>query len=167
MKIFINENYETSVAGIFVAGNVLHVHDLVDFVSLEGERLAIQVSKYIKGENIPACKINIEKDNNIGHIIPQKISGENNFVLSMRVRKPLKNPTIEIIQDKNIIKSVKMKKAIPAEMIQIEINKENIKSKSDLKSTAAFLQCADWFHERTADSEKNGGLLWQAGRIDV
>ena len=129
----INENYETSVEGIFVAGNVLHVHDLVDFVSLEGERLAIQVSKYIKGENIPACKINIEKDNNIGHIIPQKISGENNFVLSMRVRKPLKNPTIEIIQDKNIIKSVKMKKAIPAEMIQIEINKENIKSKSDLK----------------------------------
>ena len=30
-----------------------------------------------------------------------------------------------------------------------------------------FLQCADWFHERTANSEKNGGLLWQAGRIDV
>ena len=129
----INENYETSVDGIFVAGNVLHVHDLVDFVSLEGERLAKAVAKYIDGNKLEKCEINIEKDNNVGHTIPQKISGENNFVLSLRVRKPIKNAVIEVLQDDNIIKSVKMKKAIPAEMIQMEINKDYIKSKSDLK----------------------------------
>lgn len=129
----VNENYETSVDGIFVAGNVLHVHDLVDFVSLEGERLATQVAKYIKEQNLPQCEININKDENLGHTIPQKISGKNDFVLSMRVKKPLKNVVIEIQQDEDIIKSVKMKKAIPAEMIQIEIKKEDIKSKSDLK----------------------------------
>ena len=123
----IDENYQTSVEGIFVAGNVLHVHYLVDFVSLEGERLAIQVAKYINNEVIEKCSINIDRDNNIGHTIPQKISGKNDFVLSMRVRKPLKNPTIEITQDDKVIKSVKMKKAIPAEMIQIEVSKENIK----------------------------------------
>ena len=129
----IDENYQTSVEGIFVAGNVLHVHDLVDFVSLEGERLAVQVAKYINNEVIEKCPINIDRDNNIGHTIPQKISGKNDFVLSMRVRKPLKNPTIEIIQDDKVIKSVKMKKAIPAEMIQIEVSKENIKSNSNLR----------------------------------
>ena len=129
----VNENYEASVDGIFVAGNVLHVHDLVDFVSLEGERLAKSVAKYINNENLPKCEINIERDNSIGHTIPQKISGENDFVLSMRVRKPIKNAVIEVLQDDNIIKSVKMKKAIPAEMIQIEINKDYIKTKSDLK----------------------------------
>lgn len=129
----IDENYQTSVEGIFVAGNVLHVHDLVDFVSLEGERLAIQVAKYINNEVIEKCSINIDRDNNIGHTIPQKISGKNDFVLSMRVRKPLKNPTIEIIQDDKVIKSVKMKKAIPAEMIQIEVSKEDIKSNSNLR----------------------------------
>ena len=129
----VDENYETSVDGIFVAGNVLHVHDLVDFVSLEGERLAKSIAKYINNENIPKCEINIERDNNIGHTIPQKISGENHFVLSMRVRKPIKNAVIEVLQDDNIIKSVKMKKAIPAEMIQIDINKYYIKTKSDLK----------------------------------
>lgn len=128
-----NENYETSVEGIFVAGNVLHVHDLVDFVSLEGERLAISVARYINNEKLPKCEINIEKDDNIGHTIPQRISGENDFVLSMRVRKPFKNAVIEILQDDNIIKSVKMKKAIPAEMIQIEINKDDIKYKSNLR----------------------------------
>lgn len=129
----VNENYETSVDGIFVAGNVLHVHDLVDFVSLEGERLAISVTNYINNNKLPKCEINIIKDNSIGHTIPQKISGDNDFVLSMRVRKPIKNAVIEILQDDNIIKTIKMKKAIPAEMIQTKINRENIKSKSDLK----------------------------------
>ena len=129
----IDENYQTSVEGIFVAGNVLHVHDLVDFVSLEGERLAVQVAKYINNEVIEKCSINIDRDNNIGHTIPQKISGKNDFVLSMRVRKPLKNPTIEITQDYKVIKSVKMKKAIPAEMIQIEVSKDDIKSNSNLR----------------------------------
>ncbi|WP_419725342.1 NAD(P)/FAD-dependent oxidoreductase [Terrisporobacter petrolearius] len=129
----VNENYETSVDGIFVAGNVLHVHDLVDFVSLEGERLATSVTNYINNNKLPKCEINIIKDNNIGHTIPQKISGENDFILSMRVRKPIKNAVIEILQDDNIVRTIKMKKAIPAEMIQFKINKENIKSKSDLK----------------------------------
>ena len=129
----IDENYQTSVEGIFVAGNVLHVHDLVDFVSLEGERLAIQVANYINNKSLDKCDINIERDNNIGHTIPQKISGKNDFILSMRVRKPLKNPIIEITQDDKVIKSVKMKKAIPAEMIQIEVNKDDIKSNSNLK----------------------------------
>lgn len=129
----VDENYETSVDGIFVAGNVLHVHDLVDFVSLEGERLATSVTNYINNNKLPKCEINIIKDNKIGHTIPQKISGENDFVLSMRVRKPIKNAVIEILQDDNIVRTIKMKKAIPAEMIQIEIDKENIKSKSDLK----------------------------------
>jgi len=129
----VNENYETSVDGIFVAGNVLHVHDLVDFVSLEGERLATSVTNYINNNKLPKCEINVIKDNNIGHTIPQKISGENDFVLSMRVRKPIKNAVIEILQDDNIVRTIKMKKAIPAEMIQIKIKRENIKSKSDLK----------------------------------
>ena len=129
----VDENYETSVDGIFVAGNVLHVHDLVDFVSLEGERLAQKVSKYVKGENLSQCSISINKDSNIGHTIPQKISGQNDFILSMRVRKPYKNAVIEILQENNIIKSVKIKKAIPAEMIQIKIVKEDIKTDGDLK----------------------------------
>ena len=129
----LDENYQTSVEGVFVAGNVLHVHDLVDFVSLEGERLAMQVAKYIKGEKLALCEIKLNKDSNIGHTIPQKISGEQDFILSMRVRKPLKNALIKIYQGDNLIKSKKMKKAIPAEMIQIEISKDDIKDREDLK----------------------------------
>ncbi len=129
----VNENYETNIQGIFASGNVLHVHDLVDFVSLESERLAKCVSSYIKEEKLPKCNIKINKDTNIGNTIPQRISGKEDFVLSMRVKKPIKNPTIDILQDDNIIKTTKLKKAIPAEMIQINISRDDIKSKSDLE----------------------------------
>ena len=73
-----------------MAGNVLHVHDLVDFVSLEGERLAMQVAKYIKGEKLAPCEIKLNKDSNIGHTIPQKISGDAGLYFIYESKKAFK-----------------------------------------------------------------------------
>lgn len=129
----VDENYQTSVEGIFVAGNVLHVHDLVDFVSLESERLADGVVKYLRDRELEECKIKIETDHNISHTIPQNISGKNDFILSLRVKRPYKNCLIEILQDNIIIKSIKIKRAIPAEMIQIKVKNEELKSSNKLK----------------------------------
>ena len=129
----VDENYQTSVPGIFACGNVLQVHDLVDYVSLEGERLATQVAKYIYNQSFDECNLDIITDDNINYTIPQKISGKNDFILSFRVRKPHKNCMIELLQNNQVIKTMKLKKAIPAEMIQIEVSKEDIKSNDDLK----------------------------------
>jgi thioredoxin reductase len=129
----VDENYQTSVEGIFAAGNVLHVHDLVDFVSLEAESLADAVADYINDGKLRACSINIITDANISHTIPQRISSKKDFKLSMRVKKPLKNCQIDIIQNDEIIKTVKLKKAIPAEMLQIKLEKSQIKSLDDIK----------------------------------
>lgn len=129
----VDENYQTSVDGVFAAGNVLQVHDLVDFVSLEAESLADSVADYIKEGSLPKCGINITTDANINHTIPQKVSGEKDFKLSMRVRKPFKNCEIDIIQKDTVIKTVKLKKAIPAEMLQVKLEKKEIKSLDDIK----------------------------------
>ena len=129
----VDENYQTSVPGIFACGNVLQVHDLVDYVSLEGERLATQVAKYVGNQSFDECNLDIITDDNINYTIPQKISGKNDFILSFRVRKPHKNCMIELLQNNQVIKTMKLKKAIPAEMIQIEVSKEDIKSDDDLK----------------------------------
>ena len=129
----VDENYQTSVSGIFACGNVLQVHDLVDYVSLEGERLATQVAKYVDNQSFDECNLDIITDDNINYTIPQKISGKNDFILSFRVRKPHKNCMIELLQNNQVIKTMKLKKAIPAEMIQIEVSKEDIKSDDDLK----------------------------------
>jgi thioredoxin reductase len=53
----VDEHYQTGVPGVFAAGNVLHVHDLVDFVSLEAERLADAVAVYAGAGGLPACGI--------------------------------------------------------------------------------------------------------------
>lgn len=129
----VDENYQTSIEGIFACGNVLQVHDLVDFVSLEAESLANSVADYIINGKLPECKINITTDVNISHTIPQKISGKRDFKLSMRVRKPLKDCEIDVIQNKVVIKTVKLKKAIPAEMIQIKIDKTKIRSLDEIE----------------------------------
>ena len=129
----VDENYQTSVEGIFAAGNVLQVHDLVDFVSLEAERLADHVCEYINDGKLTESSINIETGENINHTIPQKISGTKDFVLSFRVRKPFKECKVDIMQDGEVIKTKKYKKAIPAEMVQIKILKDEIKQNGDLK----------------------------------
>jgi NADPH-dependent 2,4-dienoyl-CoA reductase/sulfur reductase-like enzyme len=123
----VDEHYQTNVGGIFAAGNALHVHDLVDFVSIEAENLAEAVAGYIR-DTLPDCPIDIETDDLVGYTVPQRVSGRKDVVLSMRVRKPLKNCAIEIRQGDTIIKSKKLRKAIPAEMIQIKIKKEDFQS---------------------------------------
>jgi len=129
----VDENYQTTVPGVFAAGNVLHVHDLVDFVSLEAERLADGVVDYLQGGSLAHSSIAIVADASVSHTIPQRISGEKDFKLSLRVRKPLRDCTLEIMQQDAVVKAVKLKKAIPAEMIQLDINKKDLKSAESIK----------------------------------
>jgi pyruvate/2-oxoglutarate dehydrogenase complex dihydrolipoamide dehydrogenase (E3) component len=129
----VDENYQTNVEGVFAAGNVLHVHDLVDFVSMEAERLADAVSMYVEKNSLPSCNIKITTCSEIGYTIPQYVSGTMDFNLSMRVKKPFVNCKIEIMQDGSVVKSIMMKKAIPAEMISIPVNHKNLKSTKELE----------------------------------
>jgi len=129
----INENYLTSVDGVFAAGNVLHVHDLVDFVSLEAENLADSVAMYVHDFNLPACGIKITTSREISYTIPQYVSGTKDFNLSMRIKKPFRNCKIELMQDGAVIKSVELKKVIPAEMIKLTVNHELLKSNKELE----------------------------------
>ncbi len=132
----VDENYQTDIEGIFAAGNVLHVHDLVDFVSREAESLADAVAAYIENGELRKCSLEVETDTNITHTIPQKISGEKSFLLSMRVRQPMKNCEIVISQGGQIIKKKNFKKALPAEMIQIPIDAEKLNSSENLEVSA-------------------------------
>lgn len=129
----VDENYQTCVDGIFAAGNVLHVHDLVDFVSLEAESLAHAVAAYIQNDIFSTCHIKINTSSEINYTVPQYVSGTKDFNLSMRVKKPFQNSIIEIIQDNSVIKSIHLKKMIPAEMIKIPINHKLLQSDNDLE----------------------------------
>ncbi len=129
----VDENFMCEQEGFFAAGNVLHVHDLVDFVSMEAEKLADGVSEYITNGKLDKCDINIKANPGINHTVPMKISGKKDVNISMRVSKKLENCTIVISQGEHVIAKKFMKKALPAEMIQIPIKKENINSKEEIE----------------------------------
>ncbi len=129
----VDENFMCEQEGFFAAGNVLHVHDLVDFVSMEAEKLADGVSEYIANGKLDKCDINIKANPGINHTVPMKISGNKDVNVSMRVSKKFENCTITIKQGDKVIAKKFMKKALPAEMIQIPIKKENIETKEEIE----------------------------------
>ncbi len=128
----VDEFCQTSVPGIFAAGNVLHVHDLVDFVSLESEKLAVAVARFVK-EGLPKAEIAVETAGFIGYTVPQKVTGEEDVVLSFRPRKPMRDRYIDVYQGETLIASRKYVKLLPAEMEKIKIPVEKLVSKETVK----------------------------------
>ena len=130
---FVDEHCQTLVPGIFAAGNVLHVHDLVDFVSLEAEALADSAAEYLLAGSLPSCPLEVKAGNNVGHVIPQRISGTRDFTLSLRVRQPLKDVTVVLRQNGREVLKKKMRKALPAEMIQLPVKADRLTADADLE----------------------------------
>lgn len=120
----VDEYFQTEQAGFFAAGNVLHVHDFVDFVSMEAEKLADGVAEYVKNGTLPECRIAVKAAPGINYTVPMKISGTRDVNFSMRVGKKIENCTIAVCQGDRILAKKYMKKALPAEMIQIPVKKE-------------------------------------------
>ena len=130
---FVDEHCQTSVPGIFAAGNVLHVHDLVDFVSLEAEALADSAAEYLLSGGLPECGLKVRAGNDVGHVIPQRISGTRSFTLSLRVRRPLADVSVVVRQGGREILRKKMRKALPAEMIQLPVSADKLVRDADME----------------------------------
>ena len=130
---FVDEFCQTDVPGVFAAGNVLHVHDLVDFVSLEAEALADSAAEYLQKGSLPACPLEVVAGSHVGHVIPQRFSGARSFTLSLRVRTPLQNVSVVLRQNGREVLRKKMRKALPAEMIQLSVKAEKLSPEGNLE----------------------------------
>ena len=121
------ENMETTLPGVFAAGNVVHVHDLVDFVSAESEKAGISAGKYIvDGEVEKNTLIETQNGNNISYVVPQYIRKNNvekSVELSFRVRTPAENINIVVKDQDTIIAKFKREHVIPSEMEKILLPK--------------------------------------------
>lgn len=124
----VNEHNETSVKGVFVAGNGLHVHDLVDFVSNEARLASQGAYAYLNNKlHYDNEVIKTEAKIGIGYVVPQIINYlnvEDKVTLKFRATKPFKNVDIIIKADDEIIKKVYKMNLIPSEMENIEILRE-------------------------------------------
>jgi NADPH-dependent 2,4-dienoyl-CoA reductase/sulfur reductase-like enzyme len=129
----VDENLQTSVPGIFACGNVLQVHDLVDYVSAEGELAAKSAVEFIRKGSFKASNIAVKAGNGIRYVLPQSISPDKDITFSMRVIKPDKNRTIVFKDGEKQLKKKTFKALNPAEMIRIDLNAGELKDISNLE----------------------------------
>ena len=128
----VSENMMTSVEGIFACGNVLHVHDLVDFVTHESENAGKAAAEYIKAKKNGEAKeseepINLINGDSIGYTVPQKVtvSKVDKFIeVLFRVRAVLKNENVVVKCGDTVLMSKEHEQMLPAEMEKLIIPKK-------------------------------------------
>ena len=117
----INQDYETSIPGIFACGNSLHIHDVVDFVSEEGDKVGESIVRYLNHETKENDLIQVESDTNFIYVLPQQIHKKQAIRLKYRVRKPLKNVRVVLKSNNEVIVSFPKTQILPAEMEMINL----------------------------------------------
>ena len=118
----VDENCQTGIAGIFACGNVLQVHDLVDYVSEEAERAGIGAVKYINGLAHAGEAIKTKPGYGVRYVLPQTISFRNEDVsVFLRVTQPFGKVKFTVTDGETVLAVAKKLKAAPGEMEKITI----------------------------------------------
>ncbi len=127
----VGELRQTCKEGIFACGNVLHIHDLVDFVSSEGELAGYGAAQYIKNQLASGFTHDVVAADGISYIVPQKINViniANTVSLSLRVKNIYPNSIIKAYLGDKVIASKEGNSFLPAEMINLNINKTDLET---------------------------------------
>ena len=134
----VGESFETNVEGVFACGNVLHVHDLVDYVSEEaayaGKCAAEYVMKRQKAE--PGPVIELVTGEGVSYTVPKTIDlnrmGET-LKVRFRVSGVYENSSVSVYFDDKCVKHRKKRIVTPGEMEQIELARQDLQAEPDLK----------------------------------
>lgn len=127
----VNEMMETSIPGIFACGNVVHVHDLVDFVSAEARKAGKAAAKFVKDEVQNGEYIELKNGFGVTYTVPQKYRFENieNFLeISMRVNNIYKNMRLQVKDGDTVLVNMKKAHLAPGEMEKVVVPKKLLES---------------------------------------
>ena len=132
----VNDSLETNIEGIFACGNVLHVHDLVDYVSQEASTAGKNAAKYIKnGEDAASKTVEILPVDGVRYTVPKYIRPsemDDNLTVRFRVGDVYKNCAIATYFDDELISKRKRPVMAPGEMEQVILNKKKLEEYPDL-----------------------------------
>ena len=123
----VDDSYMTSVDGIFACGNVLHVHDLVDYVSEEARKAGKASAEYVLGNKNKEEFIRSNLGNGISYMVPQSFHKNKDIDFMFRVRKVFKESTIHIYGE-GIDKKIKKVGIVPSEMQKVSLKKEELEN---------------------------------------
>ena len=132
----VNDSLETNIDGVFACGNVLHVHDLVDYVSQEAAVAGKNAAKYIKeGKDSSAKAVEIFPEGGVRYTVPKYVRPteiEDKLTVRFRVGAVYKNCYIATYYDDTLINKRKRPVMAPGEMEQVILDKSKLAEFPDL-----------------------------------
>lgn len=121
----VDQYRETSIPGIFAAGNVVHVHDLVDFVSEEAEIAGKYAARAARGERETARRFaQVSPKDGVNTCVPQRLrlGGEEAVRLFLRAARPMRQARLRVTCGADVLLDKRLAVAKPSEMIAVEID---------------------------------------------
>lgn len=140
----VDESLETDKEGVFACGNVLHVHDLVDYVSEEASQAGKRAAAYLKGElEERGRKILIRAVNGVRYTVPSSIDMqrmEQTQVVRFRVGNVYRDAAVEVAFGGKVVSSRKKKVLAPGEMEQVILKKADLEQAEDMKEISVSIR---------------------------
>ena len=129
----VDQDRQTATEGIFACGNVLHVHDLVDFVSEEAEVAGKSAAAYILGKSEKKINIPLSTDGRVRYTVPQVITAEKDVTAYFRVADVYRNVTLKVLDGERVVAQKKKSRMAPGEMESITLKSSAFADAKDLK----------------------------------
>lgn len=134
----VNDHLQTEAEGVFACGNVLHVHDLVDYVSEEANLAGKNAAAYVKKETAveETKEVRLEASNGVRYTVPQSLDIRNmndQVVVRFRVADVYKDRFISVYYGDERVSKRKKKVLAPGEMEQVILKKDSFKNYPDLE----------------------------------
>ncbi len=140
----VNESLETNVEGVFACGNVLHVHDLVDYVSEEADMAGRNAAAYVQGTMAAAGhEISLKGTNGVRYTVPAKVDPERmkeKQTVRFRVGNVYKNCYLSVYFNDTRVSHIKKRAMAPGEMEQIILLKSKLQEFENLETITITIE---------------------------
>ncbi len=140
----VDESLQTNLPGVFACGNVLHVHDLVDYVSQEAMTAGKNAAMYVRGElKLGEKQIAIRPDYGIRYTVPAFIDLNRmpeELIVRFRVSESFSGVKLCVYYQDTLVKEIKKRIMAPGEMEEIKLRKKDLLQYSDLRQIRIVIE---------------------------
>ena len=124
----VDQDRQTEIEGVYACGNVLHVHDLVDYVSEESDIAGKAAAAYVlNGANAGGKVIKLSTDGKVRYTVPQRITAEKDVTVYFRVADVYRDVRIVVKDGENVLINKKKQKVAPGEMETVTLTADMLR----------------------------------------